>query len=118
MQLKDGVRINGIKAETILALVIAKGIYAKYGDSFVVTSVSDGEHMEGSLHYVGHAFDCRLPAASTVKNILKELTQALGGDFDVVLETNHLHVEYQPKESYEHGSAEPDGDPSSTVESG
>lgn len=100
MKLKDGVRINSLKVETLLAMVIGKAIYAKYGDDFVITSVIDGEHMEGSLHYVGHAFDLRLPANSTTPVIIEELTTSLGGDFDVVLEETHIHIEYQPKEAY------------------
>jgi len=98
MKLKEGVSIAGLTVQALLGIVIAKTIYAKYGDEFVITSGADGEHMEGSLHYVGQAFDLRSPAASTRNNISKEMADALGADYDVVPEETHIHIEYQPKD--------------------
>lgn len=101
MFIKSGVRIYGIQPEVVLALFIARGVYEAFGESdrCVITSVADGKHSRGSLHYVGCAVDLRLPhqQKGAITNALKA---ALGTDFDVVLEGSHIHVEFQPKEAY------------------
>ena len=76
----------------------------------IMTSGKDGSHMTGSLHYAGRACDIRLlthpyytteliPNAAWVYNesLAEELQKKLGGDFDVVLERTHIHIELDPK---------------------
>lgn len=99
MQLKTGVRIFGIRPELVLALTIIERVYRTQGSDLVITSLMEGEHMRGSLHYTGAAVDLRLPTAS-VPNVVEHLATDLGADFDVVLEPDHIHVEYQPKSHY------------------
>lgn len=98
---KEGVRIRGIRPELWLAIKAAEDSFDFLGQQLVVTSIVDGVHSSTSLHYVGHAFDCRTKHLSPERRlvILDDLKQRLAplGDFDVVLETDHLHVEYQPK---------------------
>lgn len=97
--LKEGVRLHGIRAEIVLALVIADGIYESENESLVVTSVIDGVHMHASIHYTGGAVDIRTPQAN-VDRIAQRIMTAIGDDFDVVVEGNHIHIEWQPKEPY------------------
>lgn len=102
MFLKPGVRIHGIAPEMVVALMAADGVYRANGAELVVTSVADGVHSRGSKHYIGHAVDLRTrhikpQVAVKVRN---ELAEALGADFDVVLEGDHIHVEFDPKEAY------------------
>lgn len=99
MQLKTGVRIFGVRPELVLALTIIERVYQTQGSELVITSVTDGEHMRGSLHYTGAAVDLRLPVTD-VDTIVVHLKADLGQDFDVVLEPDHIHVEFQPKTSY------------------
>lgn len=98
MLMKDSVRLLGIRPELVVAIMIAASVYDMYEESFVVTSVVDGKHMRASLHYVGAAFDIRLPESRTSDFIRQALAGALGHAFDVVLEETHIHVEWQPKE--------------------
>lgn len=66
---------------------------------WVITSALDSEHRVGSLHYVGLALDYRtrhIPAEQLI-TIADTIRQRLGEQFDVVLESDHLHVEFQPK---------------------
>ena len=63
-------------------------------DTFI-TSIREGNHSPGSLHYRGDAFDIR--NNSSIK--LKELRHAAGADFDVIQEGDHIHIEYDPKTS-------------------
>lgn len=65
----------------------------------VVTSILDGVHSTRSLHYKGLAFDMRIYiySQSVVKSIMEELEYLLGKNYDVVLEKDHIYVEYDPK---------------------
>lgn len=109
MTLKQGVKIEGIKPECIVGLMIVDRYFAEHKVDFVVTSVKDGKHGENSLHYGGYAFDVRLRhfdgvvgSISTEDKLLamaysKDLRERLGGLFDVVVESDHIHIEYDPK---------------------
>ncbi len=96
MMILEGVAIAGIRPELLLALCIADKIYDQLGHELVITSALDGEHMRGSLHYVGAAADLRRPS-DDVELITVRLRDALGENYDVVLETLHIHIEFQPK---------------------
>jgi hypothetical protein len=111
IHLKHGVRLIGLTPQIAVAIVIAGGVYDREGLECVVTSLADGKHMRGSLHYVGAAVDFRLPdknelggtegeALALAENLRQRLAEALGPDFDVVDEGDHLHAEWQPKEHY------------------
>lgn len=101
MQLKPGVRLNGIKPELLVAMMAADGMHTEAGYQMVVTSVTEGKHARASKHYTGCAFDLRIShlADGVSKNITNRLTFALGSDFDVILESDHIHVEYDPKDA-------------------
>lgn len=70
-----------------------------------ITSVMDGRHMEGSKHYEGNAFDLRTWADSYGTQLSRSekaylahrLEEVLGCDWDVVIESTHIHCEYDPK---------------------
>lgn len=102
MSLKKGVRINGLTPEMALGCQIVASVYASYGMNCVITSVSDGKHSRASKHYSGNAVDWRTNFLETSEKdkIAIDCKVSLGDDFDVVLESDHLHVEYDPKEPY------------------
>ena len=98
--LKDSsVRIQGMRVELLFALLAASRIWAELGYALVITSLNDGRHSWTSLHYSGSAADLRIRHMRTgdAARATEELQAALGIDFDVVLEEDHIHVEYQPK---------------------
>ena len=99
MTLKPSVRLTGIKPELAVALMVADSVYRDHGCLMVVTAVCDSKHSPGSLHYAGLAADLRTRdiAPETVAKIVERLKSALGMDFDVVLEADHVHLEFQPK---------------------
>ena len=100
MKLKRGVRVRGVRPETVLAMMIAESILSERHIEFTITSCTEGKHSRGSLHYSGGAFDMRSRDMSSQLQkirIVDDLKEALGIDFDVVLEKTHIHVEFQPK---------------------
>jgi hypothetical protein len=101
IKLKPGVNVHGVGTEIVLALIIAERLYAEKGKDCIVTSVIDGHHSRTSLHYTGDAVDLRtfILDQSEQKDIASRLKEALGIDYDVVLERDHLHIEYQPRGS-------------------
>ena len=57
MNFKQGIKLTGIRAEMVIALMIAQETARTYNQHYriTVTSVTDGTHSNGSLHYVGQA---------------------------------------------------------------
>ena len=98
--LKAGVRITGIRTEILLAAVAAERVYEEAGHDFTITACVDGKHMAGSLHYAGQAIDVRTRdiALADVQKLLARIKMCLGDDFDVLLEVDHIHIEFQPKQ--------------------
>lgn len=96
LAIKPGVRVLGLETEILLALMVARDLWSEQSQSLVVTSITDGQHKVGSLHYAGRAMDLRLPTANK-ERMVEQLGIRLGGDYDVILEGDHIHVEYDPK---------------------
>ncbi|WP_339779876.1 hypothetical protein [uncultured Marinobacter sp.] len=100
LSFKTGVSVHGATNEIILAIMVSQSVYESRGFDCVVTSLLDGKHSRSSLHYSGNAIDLRtrhLPDDQTKNEIVDELRGGLTADYDVVLERDHIHVEYQPK---------------------
>jgi len=97
--LKQGVSINGVKPEIVFAIDVVSGIYESFAAELVITSINDSKHGYGSLHYIGYAFDCRIRNVEEgqIQHLVPEIKQKLGNDFDVLLEKDHIHIEFQPK---------------------
>ncbi len=99
MTFKQGVSIAGLRPEALAGMFIADSVFNNIQVSLVITSACDGSHSPGSLHYVGLAFDIR---SRNLENLLdstvRTLREALGAEFDVVVEEDHIHIEFQPKE--------------------
>jgi len=97
--LKPGVRLLGMRPELMIAILAAYSIYDDHGYNCTVTSVVDGQHSYGSAHFTGEGVDIRTRnvPGDELQVIRKEIAKALGKEFDVVLESDHLHIEYDPK---------------------
>lgn len=74
-------------------------VWQSRGFPLTVTSGLDGRHSAQSKHYVGLAEDYRTRDVpkSMVEQMASEIRAVLGRDYDVVVESDHLHVEYDPK---------------------
>lgn len=93
-------KLTGIKPEIVLAASIMDQVYSQYHiQDCVITSALDGVHKKGSKHYTGDALDFRtrhMPKNIAIL-IVGVVQQRLGNDYDVILESNHIHCEYDPK---------------------
>lgn len=97
MKIKKGVSISGIGPEISLGIHIVESILNKYGQELVITSCMEGKHKRGSAHYRGDAVDLRIWTLINAEECIKECREALGDDFDIILEGNHIHLEFDPK---------------------
>lgn len=99
MILKPGVELLGLRPETLIGVLAAYHAYTQAGYELILTSVTDGTHSRGSRHYVGCAFDCRRRHVpdDVIHVIHGNIAEALGNQFDVVLESTHIHIEYDPE---------------------
>jgi hypothetical protein len=88
-----------MRPELTMAILVVDGVYKGYNVDTVITSMNDSKHSRTSLHYSGHAVDIRTRELSMEdqEEAIEEIKQSLTNEYDVVLESNHLHIEFQPK---------------------
>lgn len=99
MKIKPGVSILGIRPEMLVALEVANDVYKDHDCDLVVTSCTDGTHSRGSRHYSGLAIDIRTRnlVESEIPQVHQRIRDDLGSSFDVILESTHIHIEFDPE---------------------
>lgn len=72
--------------------------YNMLGIPLIVTSTTDGKHKNNSLHYKGLAFDVRTFDKTTkqLSSFVDTISTNFNNRLDIVIESNHLHIEYDP----------------------
>jgi hypothetical protein len=100
-RLKRGVGVLGLSNAIILGDGIVSRIFNTMGFESIITSGTEDpeNHKRSSEHKKGDALDYRTRHVSMTKHqaLATQIRNALGKDFDVILESNHIHVEYDPK---------------------
>lgn len=78
---------------------VVEQVFGAYGYHWVITAGRDGTHMLHSKHGRDEALDVRSRQIKEedLPHILDELRTHLGKDFDVVFESDHIHIEWDPK---------------------
>lgn len=104
LYLKDNVKINGAHfyPEMIAVINAFRATSPQFSDGVMwITSANDSKHKDGSLHYKNRAFDIRIfnvIGGHPVTRVWCEKARLiLGINYDIILETDHIHVEYDPK---------------------
>ena len=97
MLLKMGVDASRLQEEIRRILGIIEFLYMKQGEEPVITSTYEGTHSPQSLHYANLAIDIRIPRIGDPADMVVKLKQNLNKDYDIVLEKDHIHIEYDPK---------------------
>lgn len=98
--IKVGVTFTPCSPELVDGIITTALIYDRYKAALVVTSGSDGVHPAGGAtdpHYLGYAFDARIRDLdeSILPLLVVDLREALGPQWRVVVEPNHLHCQNQ-----------------------
>lgn len=99
--LKDNdVSLVGMCPQILFAILVAQKVYELYETPLVITSLNDSTHSVTSFHYDGRAVDLRtrnLPVGLDPEETAQRIRDALGIDFDVLFEGDHIHIEWQPR---------------------
>lgn len=110
------VNITGLQDSMTPVFVALAALGASNFVFFIITSGNDSSHRSGSYHYLGRAVDVSFKNATTGKDIagfttaqgativaLKAMLNPYAStgktDFDVVVEKDHVHIEYNPHET-------------------
>lgn len=96
MLIKVGVDISRLRPEIRKKLSMIEGEYKQIAQELVITSTFEGNHSAGSLHYANLAVDIRRPPDG-LHYAIANISNALGPNYDVVTESDHIHIEYDPK---------------------
>ena len=97
---KPGVDLSGVQWNAMRPLVLAvlRVWQAAGASSITITSGVEGNHPgrgATSLHPLGLALDFRTyDAPSDVKTLARDVLDQLGSGYDLIVESDHLHGEY------------------------
>lgn len=101
MEVKKGVDVTGLHPMMLLSIIIINDLFREIvGAEAIITSGREGKHSHASFHYSGLALDWRTRHLdpTQVQIAVREMKKKLEPmGFDVILESSHIHVEYQPK---------------------
>lgn len=101
LQFKNNVRLSGVQEE-ILFIIDRIQRYFEVRlpkRDFVITSLTDGVHMKGSLHPKGLALDMRSRTLDKkeIEYFVTWFRKNFEKSYDLVVEIDHIHIEYDPK---------------------
>lgn len=104
LRFKQGVLAYGLQPEMLWCLDRCTVVYSAFDKDCTVTSARGGRHSAKSRHYSGLAVDLRTRDLneSQIRQIHEGLIKALGNDYDVILEADHFHIEYDPKNAHQY----------------
>ena len=106
-QFKQGTEVEVLTSDLLLGLIGLAHIMETicHAKVLTITSVNDGVHKTGSLHYSGNAVDIRSKVFG--RELVEEAVRVFraspdGPRYDLLLEApgapnEHLHLEYDPK---------------------
>lgn len=95
MLIKLGVDISRLKRPARRSLNVVERVFRAAGEEPVITSTYEGNHSPASLHYIDLAYDVRMPPPNKL-HIFDILREDLDDNFDLVLKSDHIHIEYDP----------------------
>ena len=99
MRIKNGVRFHSPGDAMAAAVHVVSFVCRSYSVDCCITGGIE-KHEPPSKHVTGGGLDFRtrdFPSLEDLHHFYQAVTERLGDGFDVVLESDHLHVEYDPK---------------------
>ena len=106
MKVKEGVSLVGLNIKMRKVISVVEYLWNIYNKEAVITAGSEVVdedlffiHSVRSLHPFGLALDFRTRYFNKYqkKEIKTKLGLLLGSDYDVILHSTHIHVEYDPE---------------------
>lgn len=100
INVKEGVVFKELNGQLFHLCATSESVFKRYGVIPTITSANDGKHMVGSYHYKNLAWDLRIWGLPDPQQVAAELSALLNIKdccYDVILEGDHIHVEYDPK---------------------
>lgn len=97
-----GVKFDGVKTATLAGIMVVSFVYHRSGHACTILKLvteNPGITRLGTAHDRGLAFDVRTQMIAKNKQpaMVLSLKAALGDAYDVVLEKDHIHIEYDTK---------------------
>ena len=96
VQFGPGAVYEGVKPQTIRAIVVAAAVFASFGFDCWVTSLVR-EYDADSFHAYGLAVDVDAPVevpTQYFRLMRNAIDRILGDHYDVVFHKGHIHIEY------------------------
>jgi hypothetical protein len=92
-------KIRHLETASAVVLTVVEQVYQSRGKDPELTSHDDDPHGTSSRHWYGGGWDfgTRGLGNNDKQIISNELEARLGRDFDVVLEQDHIHIEWEPR---------------------
>lgn len=100
VRMLPSVSLCGVRPEILAIMPIVHKVFQELeARDCVLTSARDGQHSYGSLHYAGQALDFDEPSwnGDEMRAAAEIIESRLSGEYDVVSEGSHIHIEWQPK---------------------
>jgi len=97
IKFKSGVLIHpeSCHMPEVMRILHIASVVAPVDYNVTVTSGCDGDHIEGSAHYAGKAFDLRTrDFIGSVQMWSKRIKQALGSCYFILIESDHIHIQW------------------------
>lgn len=96
IRVKEGVRFEMLRPEIYGIFNVIDELWQANNSEAMITSAADGVHKNNSKHYNGYALDLRSWNLHDPASIAKALQDMLGADYYVLLESDHIHCQYNP----------------------
>ena len=99
IQIKDTVKFVRLTRPILRLLNLILDVWTYHELTPTITSANDSKHSVKSLHYKDMALDIRIKDihADKLEKVMHTLKTSIGESWDVVLESDHIHAEFQPK---------------------
>ena len=99
LKIKGGAVVS--RQVIIAAAVVNAANSLGLSQDMLVTSGNDSRHMPGSKHYTDEALDFRTKTLTKTQRqaLTDTVRRRLGRHYDVILESDHLHIEWDPEEA-------------------
>lgn len=102
--IKPGVRVIGLRQETVIGILITYSVFEEYGYDLILTGGTEDGHST-IAHPTGIAWDVRtkhLPASVDKDALRSQIADRLGDNYDFLFRyageaQEHFHGEFDPR---------------------